>query len=69
MPRSTGNFIQKAVGKHKGKLHAKLGVPAGKPIPVPLLRKSAKAKGQLGKEARLALTLRSFQKKKKTKTT
>ncbi len=57
-------WIQKALGlKSKGKLHKKLGVPEGKKIPAKKLAKAAHAKGKLGKEARLAETLKSFKKK------
>lgn len=55
-------FIQKAI-KHPGALHKELGVPEGKKIPEKKLKKAAKAKGKLGKRARLAETLESFHKK------
>lgn len=55
-------WIQGAI-KHKGALHKKLGVPEGKKIPEKKLEKAAKAKGTLGKEARLAETLKGFKKK------
>lgn len=58
------NFIKKAIGGHKGKLHKKLGIPLGKKIPAKVLKKAAKAPGKLGKEARFAIELKSFRKKK-----
>lgn len=58
-------WIQKALPKSsKGKLHKKLGVPEDKKIPAKKLAKAAKAKGKLGKEARLAETLRKINKGK-----
>lgn len=58
-------WIQKALSKKgsKGKLHRKLGVPEGKKIPAGKLSKAAKAKGTIGKEARLAETLKGLRKK------
>jgi hypothetical protein len=57
-------WIQKALPKSsKGKLHKKLGVPEGKKIPEKKLKKAEKAKGALGKEARLAETLKGLRKK------
>ena len=55
-------FIQKMHMK-KGALHKELGVPEGKKIPEKKLKKAEKAKGVLGKEARLAETLKGFKKK------
>lgn len=58
-------WIQKALGpKSKGKLHKKLGVPADKKIPTAKLKAAAKKGGKIGKEARLAETLKSFHKGK-----
>lgn len=58
-------WIQKALGpKSKGKLHRKLGVPEGENIPSVKMKKAAHAKGKLGKEARLAETLKGLKKKK-----
>lgn len=58
-------WIQKALSKSgsKGKLHRKLNVPIGKKIPSAKLKKAEKAKGALGKEARLAETLKGLRKK------
>jgi hypothetical protein len=56
-------WIQGAI-KHPGALHKQLRVPKGKKIPLSKLRKAAKAKGRLGKQARLALTLRKLGRKK-----
>lgn len=44
----------------KGKLHKKLGVPEGKKIPAKKLSMAAKKPGVLGKEARLAETLKGL---------
>ena len=49
-------WIKKAT-KHKGALHKKLGIPAGTKIPKARLEAAAKQSGQIGREARLALTL------------
>lgn len=59
-------FIQGAI-KRPGALHRALGVPAGKKIPAGLIRKAAKAKGRLGREARFAETLKGLRKGKKKK--
>jgi hypothetical protein len=56
------NWIKGAI-KHPGALHEKLGVPKGQKIPEAKLAKAAKAKGTLGKEARLAETLKGMKKK------
>lgn len=55
------NWIKKAI-KHPGALHKELGVPEGKKIPKKKLDKAAKKGGIEGKRARLAETLRSFNK-------
>ena len=57
-------WIQKALSKKgsKGKLHRKLGVPEGKKIPAAKLEKASHAKGKLGKEVRLAETLKKLHK-------
>lgn len=57
-------WIQKALPpSSKGKLHRKLGVPEGKKIPAGKIKAAEKKPGSLGKEARLAETLKSFRKK------
>lgn len=57
-------WIQKALPpSSKGKLHRKLGVPEGKKIPAGKIKAAEKKPGALGKEARLAETLKSFRKK------
>ena len=61
MAENKKNWIQGAI-KNPGALHEKLGVPMGKKIPAEKLNKAAKAKGTLGKQARLAETLKSFKK-------
>jgi hypothetical protein len=59
---ATKNWIAGAT-KNKGALHKALGVPEGKKIPAKKLEKAAGEKGKIGKEARLAETLKSFKKK------
>jgi len=54
-------WIQKAI-KHPGALHKQLGVKKGKKIPAKKLNKAAKAKGKLGRRARLAKTLKKLRK-------
>jgi len=49
-------WIKPAI-KHPGALRKQLGVPKGKTIPKTRLQTAAKAKGTLGKRARLAITL------------
>ena len=56
-----GKWIQEAV-KHPGALHRQLGVPAGEKIPAKKLAKAAKAPGKLGRQARLAETLKGLKK-------
>lgn len=55
-------FIQAAI-KRPGALHKALGVPPEEKIPVSKIKKAAKSKGRLGRQARFALTLRKFVKK------
>ena len=51
-------WIQKAVGKHPGKLHKELGVKQGEKIPAKKLAKAEKSKNPtIKKEANLAKTL------------
>lgn len=52
-------WIKRAI-KHPGALRKQLNVPKGKKIPARKLNKAAKAKGTLGRRARLAKTLKSF---------
>jgi len=61
-----GKWIQGAI-KHPGALHKSLGVPEGQPIPAKKLAKAARASGKLGKQARLAETLKGMRKSKKAK--
>ena len=57
------NWIQKAIKpSNKGKLHKQLNVPKGKKIPTAKLKAAEKKGGKLGKRARLAETLKSFNK-------
>ena len=53
------HWIQGAI-KHPGALRKKLGAKSGKPIPAKKLAKAAKKGGALGREARLAATLRKM---------
>ena len=46
--------------KKKGKLHEALHVPKGEKIPAAKLHAAAKKGGKLGREARLAATLRGL---------
>jgi hypothetical protein len=55
-------WIAKAI-KKPGALHEQLGVPKGKKIPKSKIKKAEKAKGKLGKRARLAATLSGLNKK------
>ena len=56
------NWIAGAI-EHKGALRQELRAKKGKPIPEKKLEKAAKAKGVLGKRARLAETLKGMRKK------
>ena len=47
----------------KGALHKKLGVPQGEKIPESKLKSAEKKSGKIGKEARLAETLKGLRKK------
>lgn len=58
------NFIAGAI-KHPGALHKELHVKKGHKIPVKKLEKASHAKGKEGQRARLAITLRKINKKKK----
>lgn len=56
-------WIQKAVGKHPGKLHRELGVPQGEKIPAKKMAKAAKSKSPtIRKEVALAKTLSKMRK-------
>jgi len=57
-------WIKKAISR-PGALHRALKVPKGKKIPVAKIHKAAKAKGRLGRQARLALTLRKIRRGRK----
>lgn len=55
------NWIQGALKEStKGTLRKKLGIKKDENIPESKLKKAEKAKGVLGKQARLAKTLKSF---------
>ena len=51
------NWIAKAT-RNKGGLHRSLGVPEGKKIPSGMISKAAGRGGKVGKQARLAMTLK-----------
>jgi hypothetical protein len=55
------NWIAGAT-KNKGALHRNLGVPEGKKIPAAKIAAAAKQPGKVGKEARLAQTLKKLRK-------
>jgi len=57
------NWIAAATAKNKGALRKKLGAKKGKKIPAKKLNAAAKKGGKIGKEARLAKTLRKIRKK------
>lgn len=58
------HWIQGAIKpENKGLLRKKLGVKAGEKIPAKKLETAAKKKGAIGKEARLAETLKGLRKK------
>ena len=61
MEMAGGGWIKDAVGK-PGSLHKQMGVPMGQKIPAKKLAKAANAPGLLGRRARLAKTLRGFNK-------
>ena len=52
-------WIKKAI-RRPGALHRALGVPKGKKIPAGKLNAAAKRGGRVGKQARLAKTLRGL---------
>jgi hypothetical protein len=56
------NWIQKAI-KKPGSLRKTLGTPKGKKIPAKTLAAAAKKKGVTGQRARLAQTLKKFNRK------
>lgn len=58
---ATKNWIAGAT-KNKGALHKNLGVPEGEKIPAKKLAAAAKEGGKVGKEARLAKTLKGLKK-------
>lgn len=57
-------WIQKAISK-PGALKRQLNIPEDEKIPASILEKASKAKGTLGKRARLAKTLKKISKRKK----
>jgi len=65
--RKPRKWIQEAVSKHPGALRKALGAKKGQTIPAGKLRAAAKRKGRIGKQARLAQTLKKLSKRKKRK--
>lgn len=61
MPLGKKKWVQEAV-KNKGGLHESLGVAKGKKIPVARIQAASKKGGKVGRQARLALTLRKMKK-------
>lgn len=55
------HWIQK-IGMKKGALHQKLGIPEDKKIPMKKIKAAEKKGGKIGKEARLAETLKKMKK-------
>jgi len=53
----------KEATKNKGGLHRSLGIPEGKNIPEDMIRQAAKRGGKVGKQARLAVTLKRLRKR------
>ena len=53
------NWIAEAT-RNKGGLHRSLGIPEGKPIPAGKLAAAATKGGRVGKQARLARTLKKL---------
>ncbi len=64
MKKKKKNWIASAI-KKPGALRAQLKVKAGKTIPVAKLKKAAKKGGKEGQRARLAITLKKMNKRKK----
>lgn len=61
MSRAKKNWIAGAI-KNPGALHREMGIPAGKKIPAAKLSAAASKPGVMGKRARLAETLKGFNK-------
>jgi len=57
----SGKWIAGAI-KHPGALHRQLGVPVGQKIPAAKLAAAAAKGGTLGRRARLAQTMKGFNK-------
>jgi hypothetical protein len=64
MEEEKKKWIQNAI-KKEGALHKQLKVKKGEKIPAKKLEKAAEKGGKIGKRARLAITLRKLNKKKK----
>jgi hypothetical protein len=56
---SKRRWIRGAIGR-RGALHRSLGVPLNRRIPARMLEAAAKVPGKLGRQARLAITLRGL---------
>ncbi len=55
-----GNWIAGAVGANPGGLHRSLGIAPGTKIPAAKIAAAAKRPGKVGKQARLAQTLKGL---------
>jgi hypothetical protein len=58
-------WMQEAFANARGQLHRDLGVPQSRTIPLERLESAAKRPGVVGKRARLALTARRIQARRK----
>jgi hypothetical protein len=56
-------WIRGAIGR-RGGLHGALGVPLNRRIPARMLEAAARVPGRLGRQARLALKLRTFRRRR-----
>jgi hypothetical protein len=56
-------WIKRAT-RRKGALHRALGIPLDQTIPTRTLRVAARAAGRIGRQARLALTLRNLRRRR-----
>lgn len=61
MKEKSKNWIAGAI-KKPGALHKEMGIPEGKKIPAKKLAAAAKKGGKIGQRARLAETLKGFNK-------
>jgi len=62
-PKSKKKWIQSAI-QRKGGLHKSLGIPMSQKVGISREKVAAKKKGRVGRQARLALTLRRMKNKR-----